>query len=115
MNDKELADAVVALGVASFYQGSYELHNWRGKFFIAEGFVVGWRVAGALMERVVMLEVDQSLIGSEPGERQQILVGANGGAPYWCDIPTMKASLDVSRSSDSLPRAIIEACVEALK
>ena len=107
MNDQELADKVVALvglnaircpgGVADDYH-----------------FVRDWRVAGALMEKTVQKEVDKSLIGSEHNDFEQILCAWNG-REFWVDIPTVSAMMfPTAPSGASLPRAIIEACVEAL-
>lgn len=100
MNDKELADRVVALGVFRYWNND----SARGYVIMdshelsAEHFVRDWRVAGALMEKCIVYE----------------------GLP-WVDIWNNPIEfLDFcgeqinEQSIHELPRAIIEACVEAL-
>ena len=88
MNDKELADKVVALGVKRFPAlfGHYQPHD--------HDFVRDWRVAGALMEKVGRIEIRQEHDGT-----------------WSVDILWAKVSCTYN---ESLPRAIIEACCEAL-
>ena len=104
MNDKELADRIVALGVL--------LSNGNGRWRIAghpweelndEEAVRDWRVAGALMEQVEEgIEYtryhDWQQQGKESWKAAQFL---EDEGPQFTD--------------DSLPRAICEACVEALQ
>ena len=93
MNDKELADRVVALGIGcKADDGKYDRTNWR-KNNVTESsitrlchmfdhqFVCDWRVVGALISKAIM------------------------AGHKWKD-------LNPTDSKD--PRAIIEACVEAL-
>ena len=101
MNDKELADKVVALGVFRHWN----INPARG-YIIDDGlggerveineatFVRDWRVAGALMEKVGRIEIRQEHDGT-----------------WSVDILWAKVSCTYN---ESLPRAIIEACVEAL-
>lgn len=117
MTDQELADKVVALGVGEHWTSMgvkwYRLINRTMSMSEQEKyFVRDWRVAGVMIEKVCDKECDQSLIGSED-EFEQILVG-RGGDGFFCDVPTMRASLDIGKSNESLPRAIIESCAEAL-
>ncbi len=102
MNDKELADAVVALGVHRYrvaeHVGIYDPPMSREQ--TDEEFLSDWRVAGALMEkcnnvRWCRLTIDGFQALAEYGEPERI----NNIA---------------SANNESLPRAIIEACVEAL-
>jgi len=107
MNDKELADAVVALGVGQKdphqkilpYQAP-DSNEWDED----ELFVRDWRVAGALMEMWAEDQQHEFDIGSDKGL-------------FYC---APQAPDDYSWNSvcwiqnESLPRAIIEACVEAL-
>lgn len=101
ISDKELADKVVALGVGEYVcdvhdTRIYSLYDDNGRgdctgAFIEyeqDEFVRNWRVAGALMEKLV--------------ERGQ-----------YVDIFNCWKHLAHS-AKKSLPRAIIEACVEAL-
>ncbi len=97
MNDKDLANACVALGVGKLY-GPTETQSggWAPPkdnltklvVYTASDFVRDWRVAGELMEKVPRINVDDPLL----------LVMARA----------------ITNSDDNLPRAIIEACVEAL-
>jgi hypothetical protein len=88
LNDKELADAVVAHGVGK-YDGPeyYYLMSLQDAY----EFVRDWRVAGALMEKCSKL----------PDYTRNKLVDAIGCALVY--------------SRECTSRAIIEACVEALK
>ena len=102
MNDKELADAVVALGVGADwgdnFPGRYRLGITYTLAVDAYAFVRDWRVAGALMEMCDMSFVERlnattwaCRADHEYGDRTR----------EWYE-------------NNSLPRAIIEACVEAL-
>ncbi len=97
-----LANRVVALGVAQRidvtppHKGTaWIMSDGEVAWISTEAFVSDWRVAGALMEecrkRGIHLRFDST----------RVFVGPNASA--FC------------RISDSLPRAIIEACVEALE
>ncbi len=103
MNDQELADAVVALGVGrtdgewSDLTPRYIAPNssgWHG----ADGFVRDWRVAGALMEK---LELD-------------FCVHINRYKLYDVDVFDKDCLHVANQRNESLPRAIIEACASAL-
>ena len=97
MNAKELADTVVALGVGrqgtaisadgvGFYYTPTDENTHEEEGLYSKLFVRDWRVAGALMEK---------------------MSGAN------CRHIINNISL-ISKNKGQLPRAIIEACVEAL-
>jgi hypothetical protein len=91
MNDKELADRIVALGVGRPCEldvdGLGDIGNWTD--LNDYEFVRDWRVAGALMEKCKY---------------------THGG--YWFGVVWDQAGL--THTDESLPRAICEACVEAL-
>ncbi len=100
MTDQELADAVVALGVGLPITGLgpnvYRASN-SDKNLTASEFVRDWRVAGALMEK----------------QKRLLTISTPVGGKWWVDTENDEGS-DCTRSNESLPRAIIEACVEAL-
>ncbi len=91
MNDKELADAVVALGVIVFTEESgYRLAEYE-LYFGWSPPICDWRVAGALLEKVDWIGINDATVGATVEHK------------------------DVSiRVDTSKPRAIIEACVKAL-
>ena len=93
MTDSELADKIVALGVGEVKLECYWMAHGGYK---AEQFVRDWRVAGALMEKCYMVEVEAfrrwSVMVERPGKPQAYFKARN----------------------ESLPRAINEACAEAL-
>ena len=99
MNDEELAEAVVALGVGctrfehSLDPTRYKIPNSH-THLSPEGFVRDWRVAGALLERCEVIAAAKSGNSSFVSDSWNF-IWPNG--------------------NESLPRAIIEACVEALK
>ena len=99
MNDKELADRVVALGVGRHLglasgEGDLRIFGINKTPIGNTGmFVRDWRVAGALMEKCHQFEV--RIFGFK------IKVGDS-----WVDNPEHPADL---------PRAICEACVAALE
>jgi hypothetical protein len=95
MNDKELADAVVALGVGGQEAKSLNFY-YAGQGFTAADFVRDWRVAGALMEKVDAVYVEALTNG-----RWQAQAHNNAELTSWYVYITPA-------------RAIIEACVEAL-
>ncbi len=113
MNDKELAEKAVTLGVgAKDDVGDYVVTGtWYadGEPCIAERFVRDWRVAGALMEKTI--KDDRIDLHCVSGSWMPCL-GRFGACVASSATPTYGVYLD--RSSESLPRAIIEACVEAL-
>ena len=108
MNDKELADKVVALELDGLH-GRYAHKAGNREWFTyardmeAKEFVRDWRVAGSLMEKV-----------------------KDGGAWFhdknkgWCAIHEASRAENAyyagweNASGESLPRTIIEACCEAL-
>jgi hypothetical protein len=111
MNDKELADKVVALGAGSECKGFY---SHVGSGFLPEKiqrtpawfdrnnclpavFVRDWRVAGALMEKCQKVYVEYI------GEPEQTVYARAENNRTW-EWP----------AGENLPRTIIAACVEAL-
>jgi len=94
MSDRELADRVVALGVGKKLDELY--YSWGQQ---SDKFVRDWRVAGALMEKCTDLHYD-----TMPGITTVIAWANNGND-----------SSEEIEVTESLPRAIIEACVEALE
>ena len=111
MNDKELADAVVALGVGQRidledpHSGTaWVLTEDCGTAWLTgESFVRDWRVAGALMEKCTDLHYDTISTWNSKPSLTTIIAWANGGVD----------SSEEVEVNESLPRAIIEACVEA--
>lgn len=90
MNDKELADAVVALGVGQDIRFGLGEAN-------VEKFVRDWRVAGALMEKCESVNIINAGNG-----KFSALVHLDRGVEHQMAM------------SDSKARAITEACVQAL-
>lgn len=108
MNDKELADAVVALGDMNILRDGDERG---GPYYVsffdpadAKMAVRDWRVAGALMEKCTDLHYDTISTWNSKPSLTTIIAWANGGVD----------SSEEVEVNESLPRAIIEACVEAL-
>jgi len=107
MIDTELADKVVALEVGRYWPDAspkprYDMAN--GCMFStseAPEFLRDWRVAGALMEKCYELDVDVC-----PDSCDGVVEAIFTAEKY---MPLKTVAID-----DSLPRAIIEACVEAL-
>ena len=105
MNDKELADKVVALGVGKFLPAKLGKIHLRSEDGYSIGFldssvsefVRDWRVAGALMEKVDSCYPEKLI-----DERWQVQASMNAMPTEWL-------------VNKSLPRAIIEACCEALE
>ena len=99
---KELADRIVALGVGKKCNKSYSIRSnqlpddpvpvWTLR--TSAGFVRDWRVAGALMEKF------------NPGK---------GDKDEQALIQAFTLGVDRTYRGDSLPYAIILACVEALE
>ena len=106
MNDKELADKVVALGIGIRVDGEWYGLRDRPDDSQPMGtkkpkkFVRDWRVVGALMEKCFEVQV----CGSD--------VTNDWAAVAMC-LPTGKHWSKVE--NDSLPRSIVETCVEALQ
>lgn len=99
MNDKELADRIVALGVGvkdPFRSYMYSVSRLAGVRYDAESFVRDWRVAGALMEKVIVVETHD--LDNE-----------------WYAKAEPRGGVYVIACHESLPRAIIKACVGALE
>ena len=96
MNDKELADAIVALGVgkhekgvvkeAAFFEIDGDLHN---ENYSEEMFVRDWRVAGAILSEAE---------------------GTMDAEDFYHTLLPLFHEAEMSN-----PRAIIEACVKALE
>ena len=109
MNDKELADRVVALGVEEIGQTDFRYTLTKGigtAYMMPEIFVRDWRVAGALMERAVKQDLWFNLFQDAHDQKRCVIDLMYG--------PDNKEITDMA-SDRSLPRAIIEACVEALQ
>lgn len=97
MNDKELADKVVALGVLDGGNDQYYAHlGINERHLSAKEFVRDWRVAGALMEKVDSIYPEKLI-----DERWQVQASLDAMPTEWL-------------TNESLPCAITEACVEAL-
>ena len=115
MNDKELADKVVALELDGLH-GRYAHKAGNREWFTyardmeAKEFVRDWRVAGALMEKMdgelLIWRINYEDEDLEGGELISVLTGY-----AWVVEPVRSKD---SRQDESLPRAIIEACCEAL-
>ena len=109
MNDKELADRVVALGVGAVLDDgiTYLLVSDDGGYAFnpVTTFVRDWRVAGALMERAVKQDLWFNLFQDAHDQKRCVIDLMYG--------PDNKEITDMA-SDRSLPRAIIEACCEAL-
>jgi hypothetical protein len=107
MNDKELADRIVALGVGEFYEDmSYAYSYALGATpFGYKEFVRDWRVAGSLMEKMSSVHVYWDDIGWSCKATERYVTGKDTGV----------GNVDaLDRQYHDLPRAICEACVEAL-
>lgn len=109
MTDEELADAVVALGIfTEIKPGVFHIAN--AIPLGADVFVRDWRVAGAIMERLAKddeLQLRAVSLAWHP--RMSLFAGQTAGFPD----PVYGAFNE--RMNESAPRAIIEACVEAMK
>jgi len=113
--DKELADKVVALGV-----GEYHIRAGSDKHYHVfvggigqsdEQFVRDWRVAGALMEKCVVEELELHLSNVRADTR---VCNIDRFAPDESEQINDYVPVSIGRYERNLPRAIIEACVEAL-
>jgi len=98
MDDKELADAVVALEVGYRLGERFDglTHGFQGDLLEASAFVRDWRVAGALMEKC-------------PHGFQYWLQQYDDSEDVWIVEPVIDG---IDGRDKSLARAIIEACVE---
>ena len=90
MTDQELADKVVALGIARKAINFDHYHLPQQPMFEAVRFVRDWRVAGALMEKMY----EDDLID---------IIDERDGYDFEFNVDWLKD-----------PRQIIEACVDAL-
>ena len=94
MNDKELADKIVACGVWCSPDHRKDLFGTEDIGFMrAEPFVRDWRVAGAMMEKIGKICV---------------------GACESCIVVHVDDNQTQEFSIESLPRAINEACCQVL-
>jgi len=104
MNDKELADRVVALGVGYTEifppaRTTFYFHESIGMPMDAGEFLEKWDIAGALMEKAYHHEQHYE---KQTGWSVRVVSHCSANARHkWAE-------------NESLPRAIIEACVEAL-
>lgn len=104
MNDRELADKIVACGVGRIVgyddRGQERVVLYRVDREVGtppDKFVRDWRVAGAMMEKCPAIDIDTI------------------GSPWWvCALRHGKPEKWFKVTSESLPRALIEACAEAL-
>jgi len=109
-DDKELADKVVALGVARKWKegvtpGGYKLEGRGGSFWIdPHTFVRDWRVAGVLIEKCVEIDLLVEVFTDQHGQKRCVV--------------NKFTSDDVVQVCDTVgdqhSRAITEACIEAL-
>ncbi len=103
MNDKELANKVVVLGVGekdTFRPYMYTLGKFESVRYEADKYVRDWRVAGALMEKCRK----GHLYSWTPFGEFEV---------QWGVLAYHHKEVDIDRVDD-LPRAIIEACVKVL-
>lgn len=116
MNAKELADAVVALGVGEHCGEWFGIMAFdtalEGEILDphdADRFVRDWRVAGALMEKATDTFVRDIILDRKCRAEKvyRVWVEDNG-------FPAGERPEISHCRGESLPRAIIEACVEAL-
>ena len=103
MTDKKLADKVVELGVVEIdvngmYEFSHPDMDGRWQPFTAKVLGNSWAVAGALMEKCGSFTIDA--LDDEDVETMWAM--------------TAWAKQRGAAHHESLPRAIIEACIEAL-
>ena len=103
MNDKELADRIVALGVGRKTEWVRDV--WRYSLGDSQDmpdidFVRDWRIAGALLQK---------------GESHFIEKLTRTTWAVRSDKPYGEGKTREWYENESLPRAIIEACVEALE
>lgn len=107
MNDTELAERLERLGIQPleliYTVRGEEIRHWAAPY----DFVRDWRVAGAMMEKAIDNNciVDCALIGRTDAYTMR--------GPYVAECNTDK-KLGHVVDGDNIPRAINEACVEAL-
>jgi len=121
VNDKELADKVVALGVGCTFEWGdtegvmrqYWAPDSETSGTAADKFVCDWRVAGALMEKVFDKKYS-FMVMQMPDDMPVMTIQApiTTGEEY--GDPSKRRSWASQVVAEPLPRAIIEACVEAL-
>ena len=100
MNDRELADRIVALGVIGKSTDGWILFVGDGGFEHCDEPWNDWRVVGALMEHFPKMEYQWG------DDYDCVYVSFEGD-----DLGHLAICID----TDSLPRAICEACVKALQ
>ena len=102
MDDKELVDRVVALGVVSKMAGKYWLPYGSNMEIgeLPQTVARDWRVAGALMEKCEELRFYND--------------GGNTPPTFVVETPEPCSNIFHEARGESLPHAIIEACVSAL-
>jgi hypothetical protein len=126
MNDQELAKSIEALGIGrpTEYITPQGDDGWWEELNDYD-FVRDWRVAGALMERVPTVELAQ-LVNSQGFAAQAIVLLVDYDHVRHDDNSTFTKKYLAKCSADddclyreardeSAPRAICEACVEALE
>jgi hypothetical protein len=96
MNDEELAKGVLAMGFGDQEKGRSHI-RFCGQYIPVQFFVTDLRLAGALMQRCWCFEWHR--------DHSEYVVTAWGSASDWGPVIV---------HHESLPRAIIEACVAAL-
>jgi len=134
VNDKELADRVVALGVGYTEifppaRTTFYFHESIGMPMDAGEFLEKWDIAGALMEKIPIASGETPLLlvmakaitipekENESLPRAVIevsrrLMVVSGETPLL--LVMAKAITIPEKENESLPRAVIEACCEAL-
>ena len=111
MNDKELADRIVALGgIARWGHDTalppyicFDMSPTTLFFQDISGFVRDWRVAGALMEATE----NNDMLG-------EVRMGRDSDGYWVVDVEMFRSHKKADSRARPLPRAICEACVEAL-
>ena len=108
MTDQELADKVVSLGVGKYGTNAFWVVDPTCAWDQLDGpmsselFVRDWRVAGALLERCQLASIT-------------VDIDAFHAVPF-VSVSSMNGKCDNSVDiTESLPRAITEACCEALQ
>ncbi len=105
MTDKELPDRVVALGVGAWDAFSPDTLIWppgASSPVHYKQFVNDWHVAGALLEKA-----NTAWYG--------VSTYQDGSGPFHVTVERSKYTDWSSKADESLPRAIIEACCDALE
>ena len=108
-DDKELADKIVALGVGQHrkFGGVPIRYRFIGsdENMYASDFVRDWRVVGALMQKCLDHKKDFEISLERDITNNE----------YFASVRSYMVSEGQAESGESLPRAINEACVEALQ